>query len=96
MPSLRACTIRGSFCFPGLPLVIKEKTSSPRSASLVENPTAILSREDRCTETGVWYSCETLELVIELAEACPAFFRPRVSQCVAGMVQVRAIGLASV
>ncbi|CAM9494764.1 unnamed protein product [Ascophyllum nodosum] len=48
----------------------------------------ILSREDRCTETGVWYSCETLELVIELAEACPAFFRPRVSQCVAGMVQV--------
>lgn len=36
----------------------------------------------------MWYCCETLELVVELAEVCPAFLRPRVSQCVAGMVQV--------
>eukprot|EP00903_Cladosiphon_okamuranus_P012399 g11621.t1 len=51
---------------------------------------ATLSSADRNTESGVWYCCETLELVIELAEVCPAFLRPRVSQCVAGMVQVAA------
>ncbi|CAN0226501.1 unnamed protein product [Pylaiella littoralis] len=49
---------------------------------------ATLSSADRNTENGVWYCCETLELVIELAEVCPTFLRPMVSQCVGGMVQV--------
>lgn len=48
-----------------------------------------LSSPDQCSSSGVWYCCETLELVIELAEACPSFLRPRVAQCVRGMVQVR-------
>lgn len=47
-----------------------------------------LSSPDQCSSSGVWYCCETLELVIELAEACPSFLRPRVAQCVRGMVQV--------
>lgn len=51
---------------------------------------ATLSSPDRTGEgeTGVWYCCETLELVIELAEMCPSFLRPKVSQFVGGMVQV--------
>lgn len=50
--------------------------------------TATISSGERNSESRVWYCCETLELVVELAEVCPAFLRPRVSQCVAGMVQV--------
>lgn len=50
---------------------------------------ATLSSADRNSESGVWYCCEMLELVIELAEVCPTFLRPRVAQCVGGMVQVR-------
>lgn len=50
---------------------------------------ATLSSADRSSDSGVWYCCETLELVIELAEACPSFLRPRLAQCVNGMVQVR-------
>lgn len=50
--------------------------------------TATLSSGERNSESRVWYCCETLELVVELAEVCPAFLRPRVAQCVAGMVQV--------
>ena len=49
---------------------------------------ATLSSGDRLCKSGVWYCCETLELAIELAEACPAFLRPRVAQFVHGMVQV--------
>ncbi|CAM9729618.1 unnamed protein product, partial [Ectocarpus sp. 12 AP-2014] len=51
---------------------------------------ATLSSGERNSESRVWYCCETLELVVELAEVCPAFLRPRVAQCVAGMVQVAA------